>query len=112
MWCHLHPHFTQKESEAQEADAEQGQEAISSAARLRALSTGLTDLKGLGTGTYPVHDEDLAGLALLLKLPAGNGHGVEEAEAPGRRRERRCQPISPLYLHLSSLLPLPAPGLA
>lgn len=43
-------------------------------ARLRALSTGLSDLTGPGPGTHPVHDEDLAGLALLLQLPAGDGH--------------------------------------
>lgn len=90
----------------------EGQEATSSDARLRALSAGLADLKGLGPETYPVHDEDLAGLALLLKLPAGDGHGVEEAEAPRRRRERRCQVSPSLYLHLSGLLPLPTPGLA
>lgn len=75
-------------TEAQEADAELGHETMSSDARPGALSPGLPARRGPGPGTYPVHDEDPAGLALLLQLPAGNGHRVEEAEAPGRREER------------------------
>lgn len=44
--------------------------------------------------TYPVDNEDLAGFAVLLQLSAGNGHGVEEAKAPGGRREGPASPSS------------------
>lgn len=33
-------------------------------------------------GPHPVHDEDLADVELVLELLRGNGHRVEETEAP------------------------------
>lgn len=68
--------------------------------RVRGSFHRFSGLKGPGTKTYPVHNEDLAGLALLLQLPAGDGHRVEEAEAPEKRRERSCQ-TDPSCLPLS-----------
>lgn len=68
--------------------------------RVRGSFHRFSGLKGPGTKTYPVHNEDLAGLALLLQLPAGDGHRVEEAEAPEKRRERSCQ-TDPSRLPLS-----------
>lgn len=53
--------------------------------RPRAMSSAPRFSTVRSEGTYPVHNEDLAGLALFLQLPAGDGHGVEEAEAPGKR---------------------------
>lgn len=57
-----------------EATAELRHEATSLNFRLRAFPPGLSNQRVLRTGTYPVYNEDLASLALLLQLPAGDGH--------------------------------------
>lgn len=37
---------------------------------------------GHAVGPHPVHDENLANIEFVLKLPGSDGHRVEETEAP------------------------------
>lgn len=71
-------------------------------ARFRVLPAGVGPVSP-GTRTYPVNNEDLAGLALLLKLSAGDGHGVEEAKAPGGRRDGPASPYPPFSAYREAL---------
>lgn len=45
--------------------------------------------EGAGEGAHPVHDEDLADVEPLLELLGGDGHRVEETEAPVWRSSER-----------------------
>lgn len=71
-------------------------------ARFRVLLAGVGSVTP-GTTTYPVNNEDLAGLALLLQLSAGDGHGVEEAKAPGGRRDGPASPYPPFLAYREAL---------
>lgn len=71
-------------------------------ARFRVLLAGVGPVTP-GTRTYPVNNEDLAGLALLLQLSAGDGHGVEEAKAPGGRRDGPASPYPPFSAYREAL---------
>lgn len=58
------------------------------------LHVGTSDT-GHAVGPHPVHDEDLADVEFVLELLGGDGHGVEETEAPvdkqtGRKNSHMC----------------------
>lgn len=40
-------------------------------------------------GPHPVHDEDLADVEFVLELLGGDGHRVEETEAPVDKQTRK-----------------------
>lgn len=45
--------------------------------------------EGASDGAHPVHDEDLADIEPLLELLGGDGHRVEETEAPVEKNSER-----------------------